>query len=505
MIIGEVLNKVAKEKGNKLVASCEGQKLSYQQLEEKSNQLANGLIDLGVDLEDMVSIFLPNSIEFLIAYFGIIKAGAIMVPMNIMFKSSAVEYILNNSEAKVLITSKDFLATIKECNLKYLKEIIIIEDEKIEGARNLDDFFKWDKSSPSVKDLSKENIAACLYTSGTTGDPKGAMLTHHNLIFDTQASIEHLQVDEHGRYLCVLPMFHSFAETICMLMPVFLGATIIIMKHFQPESVLKVIQEEQITFFAGVPTMYMALLNVRTRGEYDTSTLEMCISGGAAMPAKTMEDFEKEFNVKIVEGDGPTETSPVAYVNPIDGVRKIGSVGIALPGVRVKIVNKEDKELPRGEIGEIAVQGDNVMKGYFKKPEATDKALKNGWLHTGDLGKMDDEDYIYIIDRQKDMINVAGMNVYPREIEEALYKHPKIKEAAVVAMKDELRGEVPKAFIVLKNGQQATKGEFRSYCINQFANYKVPKKIEFIEELPKNATGKIDKKKLRKREELVYN
>ncbi|SKA00440.1 AMP-binding enzyme C-terminal domain-containing protein [Selenihalanaerobacter shriftii] len=340
-------------------------------------------------------------------------------------------------------------------------------------------------------------MAACLYTSGTTGDPKGAMLTHHNLIFDTEATIKHLKVDEEGRYLCVLPMFHAFAETVCMLMPVFLGASIVIMKSFLPERVLKTIQKKNVTFFAAVPTMYAALLNVRNKEEYDLSSLELCLSGGAAMPLKIMEDFEKTFNTIIIEGNGPTETSPVAYVNPIDGIRKPGSVGLPIPEVEAKIVDENDEELPRGEIGEIAVKGANVMKGYFKKPKATEKALRNGWFHTGDLGKMDNDGYISIVDRKKDMINVGGMNVYPREIEEQLYKNPKVLEVAVVATKDELRGEIPKAFIVLREGEEATDREIKMFCMDYFANYKIPKLIEFVDELPKSATGKIDKKVLK--------
>lgn len=214
------------------------------------------------------------------------------------------------------------------------------------------------------------------------------------------------------------------------------------------------------------------------------------------MPQQTMEDFEKTFNVKILEGNGPTETSPVAYVNPVDGERKSGSVGLPIPETEVKIVDENDNELAVNEIGEITVRGEHVMKGYFKMPEATAETLRNGWLHTGDLGKMDEDGYVYIVDRKKDMINVGGMNVYPREIEEQLYRHPKIKEAAVVATKDELRGEIPKAVIVLKDNEMATEREIQKYCMQYFANYKVPKLVDFIEELPKNATGKIDKKTL---------
>lgn len=496
MLIGDIISKTANEKKEKTAAVLNDRKITYEELEKESNQLAHGLIDLEIKPSDMVSIMLPNSVEFLTAYLGVIKSGATMVPLNISFKAPAVEYILNNSEAKVVITSKNFLPLIKECDLDSLDNIILVDGDKTDDYILLSELKDQKTTLPQLKNIDQEFTAACLYTSGTTGQPKGAMLSHHNLIFDTQKTIEHLKVDDSDRYICVLPMFHAFAETVCMLMPLFLGAEIVIVDKFLPEKVLRTIQEKNVTFFAGVPTMYSALMNVKNKAEFDLSHLNLCISGGAAMPQQTMEDFEKTFNVKILEGNGPTETSPVAYVNPVDGERKSGSVGLPIPETKVKIVDEDDNELPLGEIGEIIVQGDHVMKGYFKKPEATAETLRNGWLHTGDLGKMDQDGYVYIVDRKKDMINVGGMNVYPREIEEQLYKHPKVKEAAVVATKDELRGEIPKAVIVLKDGESATEREIQKYCMQYFANYKMPKLVDFIDELPKNATGKIDKKSL---------
>ncbi|CCU78055.1 Long-chain-fatty-acid--CoA ligase [Halanaerobium saccharolyticum subsp. saccharolyticum DSM 6643] len=496
MLLGDIISKTANEKKEKTAAVLNDREITFNQLEKESNQLAHGLKDLGIKPSDMVSIMLSNSIEFLISYVGVIKSGATMVPLNISFKVPAVEYILNNSEAKIIITSKKFLPLIQKCDLDYLENIILVDGEKSDDYLLLSEFKSQKTNLPKLENIDEEFTAACLYTSGTTGQPKGAMLTHHNLIFDTQKSIEHLKVDDRDRYICVLPMFHAFAETVCMLMPLFLGAEIVIIDKFLPETVLKTIQEKNITFFAGVPTMYSALLNVKNKDGYDLSHLNLCISGGAAMPQQTMEDFEKTFNVKILEGNGPTETSPVAYVNPVDGERKSGSVGLPIPETEVKIVDENDNEMPIGEIGEITVKGDHVMKGYYKMPDATEKALRGGWLHTGDLGKMDQDGYVYIVDRKKDMINVGGMNVYPREIEEQLYKHPKIREAAVVATKDELRGEIPKAIIVLKDGESASEREIQKYCMQYFANYKVPKLVDFLDELPKNATGKIDKKSL---------
>ena len=496
MLVGDIISKTANEKKEKTAAVLDDKKITYGELEKESNQLAHGLIDLGIKPSDMVSIMLPNSIEFLVSYLGVIKSGATMVPLNISFKAPAVEYILNNSEAKVIITSKKFLDLIQDCNLESVENIILVGGEKSDDYLLLSELEDQDSNLPQLENIDQEYTAACLYTSGTTGQPKGAMLSHHNLIFDTQKTIEHLKVDDSDRYIVVLPMFHAFAETVCMLMPLFLGAEIVIIDRFMPEKVLKTIQEKNVSFFAGVPTMYSALLNVKNKNDYDLSNLNLCISGGAAMPQQTMEDFEETFNVKILEGNGPTEASPVAYVNPVDGETKSGSVGLPIPETKVKIVDEEDNELPRNEIGEIIVKGDHIMKGYYKMPEETEKTLRGGWLHTGDLGKMDEDGYVYIVDRKKDMINVGGMNVYPREIEEQLYKHPKIREAAVVATKDELRGEIPKAVIVLKDGESAKAREIQKYCMQYFANYKVPKLVDFIDELPKNATGKIDKKSL---------
>ncbi|ADO77567.1 long-chain-fatty-acid--CoA ligase [Halanaerobium praevalens] len=494
MLIGDIISKTANQKKEKIAAVLNDQKITYSKLEKKSNQLAHGLIDLGIKPSDMVSIMLPNSIEFLIAYTGILKSGATMVPLNISFKALAVEYILNNSEAKIIISSTKFLPLIKQCNLKSVENIILVDQKKSKQYLSLAEFNQQKETLPKLENIDQEFTAACLYTSGTTGQPKGAMLSHHNLIFDAQKTIEHLKVDATEKFICVLPMFHAFAETVCMLMPLFLGAEIVIVDRFLPEKVLKTIQAENVTFFAGVPTMYSALLNVKNKNKYDLSHLNLCISGGAAMPEQTMKDFEKTFKVKILEGNGPTEASPVAYVNPVDGITKTGSVGLPIPETEAKIVDENDKEVAIGQIGEIIVRGEHIMKGYYKMPEQTKITLRGGWLHTGDLGKMDEDGYVYILDRKKDMINVGGMNVYPREIEEQLYKNPKVKEAAVVATKDELRGEIPKAVIVLKDGATASEREIQKYCMKYFANYKIPKLVDFINELPKNATGKIDKK-----------
>jgi len=496
----EAIEHNAKVSPSKSVIFIEDRKVDNLRFKQKIDTFARFLEFSGIKSRDKIAMIVGNSEEFMVSLFAITKIGAVAVPINTFLKHEEFEYIVNDSQAKMLICSPSLAKETK--NLLFTTAVEkIVWTESYDG---LDDknysFTEITQSQESHEQLltppKLDDLACIVYTSGTTGQPKGAMLTHHNLIFDTQKTIEYLKVDDSDRYICVLPMFHAFAETVCILMPLFLGAEIVIIDKFLPETVLKIIQEQNVTFFAGVPTMYSALLNVKNKDNYDLSHLNLCISGGAAMPKQTMEDFEKTFNVKILEGNGPTETSPVAYVNPVDGARKSGSVGLPIPKTEVKIVDENDNEVPIGEIGEITVKGENVMKGYYKMPEATKKALRGGWLHTGDLGKMDEDGYVYIVDRKKDMINVGGMNVYPREIEEQLYKHPKIREAAVVATKDELRGEIPKAVIVLRDGESATEREIQKYCMKYFANYKVPKLVDFLDELPKNATGKIDKKSL---------
>jgi long-chain acyl-CoA synthetase len=297
--------------------------------------------------------------------------------------------------------------------------------------------------------------------------------------------------------LCVLPMFHSFAEMVFMVFPVRFGVSVMILERFVPATVLEAMHEHGVTFFCGVPSMFAMLLQVPREQRPNITSLKYCIAGGAALPPKVFQAFKDEFGVPILEGDGPTECAPVVSVNPVAGPQKVGSVGLPLPGVQVKIFDEHDREVRTGGIGEIAVKAPSVMVGYHNQPEATQEAMRRGWMHTGDMGRIDEDGYIYIVDRKKDMLICSGMNVYPREVVEVLYQHPGVAEAAVVGMPDELRGEVPMAFIAPAPGASLTEKEIISFCRARLARFKVPRKVEFREQLPKTATGKILKQDLR--------
>jgi len=477
-------------------------RITYRSLNEMVNKLANGLRSLEVKKEDKIAIIFPNCPQFIISYLAIVKLGATVVPINFLFKAEEVSYILDNSDAKILITLSNFkdLAAGLSSKIKSIKKVIISSKEKVEG--DLLHFEKILQEQPSeIKPVDinpVEDVASILYTSGTTGKPKGAMLTHKNLVFDTESCIEAIKVTPADRFICVLPLFHSFAATVCMLIPLFLGESTMLITRFVPKEVLGKIAAERASIFVGVPSMYMVWANMEPP-DLDLSSWRLAISSGAPMPVEVLKRFEEKYQIKIYEGDGPTECSPVTSINPIGGIRKIGSIGLPIRGVQMKIADDNDNEVTRGEVGEIVVKGDNVMKGYYKNPEATAEAIKDGWFHTGDLGKEDEDGYFYIVDRKKDRIIVGGLNVYPREVEEVLHQHPKIAEVAVIGVPDELRGEMVKALIVLKPDETATPLEVIKYCRDRLASFKVPRQMEFRDELPKGPTGKILKRALREK------
>jgi len=504
MSISKLLRDSA-EKYPEKTACYYGEKIiSYSMLNDQVGRVAAYLLESGLKPGDKVAILLSNCPEFIVGYFAVLRCGGICVTINPLFKGEEAKYIFNDAEVSMIITSQAFLPMI-ESIWKYvpsLQKAIVVGGETNGDTMAYEDILGSTSPVEGDFDVSLDDVAACLYTSGTTGRPKGALLTHDNLIFDAHSVIEHIQVKDDENYLCVLPLFHSFGQTVCMLVPIFSGASITIVEQFRPDTVLKEIGDKRVTIFAGVPAMYGAFLSVikKLKG-YDLSSLKLCFSGGAPMPVELMKAFEGEYSITIIEGNGPTETSPVSYCNPRYGVRKPGSVGIPIPGVKVKIVDNDDNEVETGEVGEICVQGRNVMKGYFKQPEATAEAMKGGWFHTGDLGRIDEDGYIYIVDRKKDMIIVGGLNVYPREVEEVIYQHSQIAEAAVVGKMDQLRGEVVKAFVVVKGGTLEPR-DIILHCKEKLANYKVPKEVVIVDALPRTSTGKVDKKRLREAESL---
>jgi long-chain acyl-CoA synthetase len=336
-----------------------------------------------------------------------------------------------------------------------------------------------------------------LYTSGTTGQPKGAELTHENLLKNATVSRESLfEINEDDVVLGALPLFHSFGQTVCMNCSALGGGALTFIPRFDPGKALEIIQRDSVTVFAGVPTMYNAMLNDPQAGEIDASCLRICVSGGAAMPGELMKAFEEKFGCKILEGYGLSETSPVASFNHPDSERKAGSIGTPIQGVEMKVVDENDKDVEQGETGEIVIRGHNVMKGYWKRDDATEEAMRGGWFHTGDMAYVDEDGYFFIVDRKKDMIIRGGYNVYPREIEEVLYQHPAVLECAVVGVPDDSLGEEIGAVVVLKEGEDAEADELQAHVKSEVAAYKYPRKIWFADELPKTATGKIVKREI---------
>ncbi|NOX96488.1 MAG: long-chain fatty acid--CoA ligase [Nitrospirae bacterium] len=501
MDLGRMLAESSQRYSENIALICGEKKLTYRALNQEANRLAHGLIHLGIKPGDRVAVLLNNSPEFVISYFAILKAGASVVPLNTMFKEGELKYILSNSRSRLVLTLSSFREILNKISpaLPHLKHKVIFDKRWLLRDVSYVGLKKGQPINEPALDRGKEadDVAAILYTSGTTGRSKGAMLTHNNLLSNVASIKEAFKSVSPEVMLCVLPLFHAFAATVNMLFPFSFGSTMVIMKGFVAGDVLRAIAEHRVTIFSGVPPMYAVLANI-SPAKYNISSWRLAISGGAALPVEVMHAFESKYKVLIYEGDGPTECSPVTSVNPIGGKRKPGSIGLPVPGVEMKIVDEEGKYLPPEKIGEIVVRGPNVMKGYLNQPEATAEAIKDGWFHTGDIGKKDRDGYFYILDRKKDMVNVAGFNVYPREIEDVLYTHPKIAEAAVVGvLHDGLRGEVPKAFVVLREGEEMSREEVISYCQSKIANYKVPRYVEFRKDFPRTPIGKVLKRALR--------
>lgn len=491
-----------------------GQDVTYGELDRKVQQYATYFSKLGIKMGDRVVLSCLNSPEFIYSYFGIVKLGATIVPINLLLTLDEMIYIVKNSEAKTMIIHPTILLKLKQSKdnkkqliasmvensftRKIVSKIIgidlIVLDEKFKAKIDSITNFQFNESEDETL------VSTFLYTSGTTGKPKAAMLTHHNLFSNVVQSSKTIDVYPTDNLLCVLPMFHVFAFTVCVLLPLYTGATLTILETFQPKEVIETMLNNGLTIFVGVPSMYVVLIEA-AKTNIKFSNLRLAISGGAALPVEIFRQTKEMLNIPLIEGYGLSEASPVVSLNPVEGVQKEGSIGLPVKGVECKIVDKNGNEVPLGEAGELIVKGDNVMVGYYKQDEQTKEALKNGWLYTGDMAKFDEDGYLYIVDRKKDLVIVGGLNVYPREVEEAIYKFPKVKEAAVVGIADKLRGEYVKAFVVLKDGETCHSKELLRFLKEKIAQYKLPREIEFISDLPKNATGKILKRVLKEQYE----
>ncbi len=462
--------------------------VSYAALDEASARVAGMLASLGVEPGDRVGIMLPNVPYFPIAYYGVLRLGGVVVPMNVLLKARETGYYLKDPEAKVVIAWGDFAEAAEAGAKEAGAECVLVkpgEFEKLLGEH---------EPLREVADRDGADTAVILYTSGTTGTPKGAELTHENMRENAQIAVELFSIEGDAMTLGALPLFHSFGQTCGLNATMLAGGCLTMIPRFDPEKALEIIERDKVNVFEGVPTMFSAMLHAKATA--DTSCLKVCASGGSAMPVEVMKAFEEKFGCKVLEGYGLSETSPVASFNHPDKERKPGSIGTPIRGVEMKLFDEDGKEVAEGEVGEIVIKGHNVMKGYWRREDATAEAIKDGWFHSGDLAKVDADGYYFIVDRKKDMIIRGGYNVYPREIEEVLYEHPAVREAAVVAMEHAELGEEVGAAVALKEGAEVTVEELQKFVKDAVAAYKYPRRVWLVDELPKGPTGKILKREI---------
>lgn len=503
-LLPELVDKEGKEvKRTALI--FEGRRISYAELNELVNKLASLLVKLGVKRGDKVGILLRNCPEYAVSLFGIIKAGGIAVPLNFMLKEEELKPILEDAGVKLLISNKEFQPVLERLILRVesLERVILIDEDQDE-EKGFYPLLSKAEGIGDMPDLDPNGLAILIYTSGTTGKPKGVMLSHRNFISNIESCLKAIKFSDDEKVICILPLFHSFALTVCLFLPLYIGATVLLFATLRPlGKVLKGISRYRGTILVGIPQVYKVLLDFKLPWFLKIKflrrflfPLKLCISGAAPLPMEVLSEFQRKFKIPLLEGYGLTEASPVVSLNPLDKP-KPGSVGLPLPGISVRVVNEGGEDVPLGEDGELLVKGENVMLGYYGLEEETKQVIKDGWLYTGDIVRRDEEGYIYILDRKKDLIIVRGLNVYPREIEEAIYQNPKVKEACVIGVEDESKGEVPKAFVVLKEGEELSEAELLGFLRRRLAGYKVPKYVEFRRELPKSPTGKILRRALR--------
>ncbi|GGC34712.1 long-chain-fatty-acid--CoA ligase [Brevibacterium sediminis] len=460
--------------------------LTYAQLQDQAQRVATMLKDRGIGPGDRVGLVLPNVLEFPVLFYGALSVGAIVVPMNPLLKDREVQYYLEDSGAQIVFAWKDMAGEAGKA-----AAAVGIECVRVDPADFADQLSVFDPT-PEVVSRADDDTVVLLYTSGTTGQPKGAELTHFNMMTNAAVTAETLTfLTEDDMVMGCLPLFHCFGLTCGLNASVLSGSCLALIPRFDPIEALETIQEAKVSIFIGVPTMYARMLNAEGRENFDVSSLRSCISGGSAMPVEVMKNFESAFDCIILEGYGLSETSPVACFNQPGMERKTGTIGVPVRGVEMKLVDDDDNDVPVGEIGEIAIKGEPVMKGYWGRPEATEVAIRDGWFHSGDLAEQDEDGYYTIVDRKKDLIIRGGYNVYPREVEEALYEHEAVAEAAVIGIANDDLGEEIGAAVALKAGSSVDAEALREFAKDRVAAYKYPRNVWIVDELPKGPTGKI--------------
>ncbi len=493
MNVAQVLERSAFHFPDRPALAFKDRRWTYRELDRDASALASGLRGLGLKPGERIGLHVPNWPEFVLTYYAAQKIGVVPLSLNVTYKADEIAYICRDGEVAAVVTADPVAGNLPpRAELPSVRHVI-----SVGAAREGLIAFATLAGDPSLRamDLDREEMAAILYTSATTGRPKGVMLTHANVVSNVYATSHHLRMTPEDRGLCALPLFHCFGQNFVMNALVSTGSTLVLQERFVPEEFLGAIGRERITLLYAVPTMYILILTGDTSA-YDFRSLRLCFSAAAMLPADVERRWHERYGHWIHQGYGLTECSPFASYNH-DTLFRPGSVGTPVENVEMRVVDEHGRELPDGELGEILIKGPNVMKGYFRNPEATAQAVRDGWLHSGDIGYRDKDGYYYIADRVKDMINVSGFKVFPREVEEILFRHPAVKEAAVLGMPDPVKGEAVKAFVVLKEGQSVDADALKALCREKIASYKVPEAVEFIPALPKSPTGKVLKKDLR--------
>jgi long-chain acyl-CoA synthetase len=492
MNLATILVESARRSSEHTALKLDDAEVTYAQLDDASARVARLLSDRGVAAGDRVGIMLPNVPYFAVCYYGVLRAGGVVVPMNVLLKEREVAFYLADPQAKLLFAWHQFADAAERGATEVGAECVLVKPGEFEQL------LAGVEPQPQVAERAEDDTAVILYTSGTTGKPKGAELTHSNLTRNVEVVNGMFGFGEDTVTLGALPLFHSFGQTCALNATIRAGGCVTFIPRFDAAKALEIIERDKVRVFEGVPTMYAGMLHAEDREGYDTSTLQLCVSGGAAMPGEVLRGFEEAFGCKVLEGYGLSETSPVASFNHPDRERKVGSIGTPIEGVEMKVVDDKGNEVPQGEVGEIVIRGHNVMKGYWNRPEATAEAIdRDGWFRTGDMARVDEDGYFFIVDRKKEMIIRGGYNVYPREIEEVIYEHPAVREAAVIGIPHPELGEEVGAAIAVKPDADVTEAELRDFVKGRVAAYKYPRQVWFVEELPKGPTGKILKREIK--------
>lgn len=482
----------------------EGKAYTNVALKRMASRLGHGLRALGIGPGEKVVVIMPNSPEVIVTFQAVLRLGATVIPVLFLLGPNEIKYTLQDSEAATIITSSIFYDKVKQAadGVPSVKNIILAEGTP-EGVPSFAQLMENQPDELPIAETDAHDVAVMLYTSGTTGRPKGVMLTHLNLYSNAKLSFvtaEFSRTDysqSESVALLALPLAHAYGLTV-MNIGFLSGARYLLMTWFEPEAAMRLIQEHKVTQFSGVPTMYAYMLNHPNFSQYDLSSVKSWGSGSAPLPIELQEIFDEKIGQPIYEGYGLSEYSPVVSSNRANRPNKRGSIGLPIFGTEVRIVDDDDRPVQTGEAGELIVRGPCIMKGYYKLPELTARVLRNGWLHTGDMARMDDDGYLYIVERKDDLIIRGGENIYPREVEEVLYRHPQVAEAAVIGVPDAELGQEVHAFVVLKNGMQATESEIVEFCQTQIAKFKAPKRVTIVSALPKNLIGKTLRKELRR-------